>query len=93
VRAWILYSALRIGVFLVLFALLFALTNTIGLQPAWLIAAVVAALLALCISYIFFRQLRERVALEVANARSSTDRSTPSNTGSDEDAEDGLRGD
>ena len=82
-RAWILYSALRVGVFLVLFALLFALTTTIGLQPAWLIAAVVAALLALCISYIFFRGLRERVALDIAAARAA-----PAKSGEDEEVED-----
>jgi inner membrane protein involved in colicin E2 resistance len=93
VRAWIVYSALRVGVFLVLFALLFALTNTIGLQPAWLIAAVVAALLALCISYIFFRPLRERVALDVAAARSGTARVGAAKAGSDEDVEDAARGD
>jgi Na+/melibiose symporter-like transporter len=87
VRAWILYSALRVGVFLVLFALLFALTTAIGLQPAWLIAAVVAALLALCISYIFFRRLRERVALELAAARAA-----PVKSGEDEDVEDRADG-
>lgn len=91
-RAWILYSALRVGVFLVLFALLFGLTTTIGLQPAWLIAAVVAALLALCISYIFFRGLRERVALDVAKARSGV-AGAARKAGSDEDAEDAARGD
>ena len=86
-RAWILYSALRVGVFVVLFALLFALTNTIGLQPAWLIAAVVAALLALCLSYIFFRRLRERVALDLAAARAARPKS-----GDDEDVEDRAGG-
>jgi Na+/melibiose symporter-like transporter len=87
VRAWIVYSALRVGVFLLLFALLFALTNSIGLQPAWLIAAAVAALLALCISYIFFHRLRERVALELAAARTASPR-----PGNDEQAEDGAGG-
>ena len=86
-RAWIVYSALRVGVFLVLFALLFALTTTIGLQPAWLIAAVVAALLALCISYIFFRRLRERVALDIAAARAA-----PAKSGDDEEVEDRAGG-
>ena len=82
-RAWIVYSALRVGVFVVLFALLFALTTAIGLQPAWLIAAVVAALLALCVSYIFFSRLRERVALDLAAARAA-----PAKSGEDEDVED-----
>jgi inner membrane protein involved in colicin E2 resistance len=92
VRAWILYSALRVGVFLLLFALLFALTSAIGWNPAWLIAACAAALLALCISYIFFRPLRDRVALDVAAARTGAQAGSP-RAGSDEDAEDAARGD
>ena len=91
-RAWILYSALRVGVFLLLFALLFALTASIGLNPAWLISACAAALLALCISYIFFRPLRDRVALDVAAARSGVKSGAPQ-AGSDEDVEDAARGD
>ncbi|MEP6841914.1 MAG: DUF4229 domain-containing protein [Pseudolysinimonas sp.] len=88
-RAWILYSALRVGIFAVLFALLYTLTASIGLNPAWLISALVAAVLALCISYIFFRSLRERVALDVVAARAGTTRSATTKTGSDEDIEDG----
>jgi inner membrane protein involved in colicin E2 resistance len=91
VRAWIVYSALRVGVFLVLFALLYALTASIGLNPAWLISACAAALLALCISYIFFRPLRDRVALGVAAARSGATTNAP-RPGSDEDAEDQAPG-
>lgn len=86
-RAWIVYSALRVGVFLLVFVLLFALTTAIGLEPAWLISACAAAVLALCISYIFFRPLRDRVALEVATARTATVK-----PGGDEDAEDRARG-
>jgi Na+/melibiose symporter-like transporter len=93
VRAWILYSAVRIGVFLLLFALLYALAASIGLNPAWLIAALAAAVLALCISYIFFRSLRERVALDVAAARTGTAKPAAARSGSDEDAEDAARGD
>lgn len=91
-RAWILYSALRVGVFLAIFALLLALTTAIGWNPAWLISACAAAVLALCVSYIFFRPLRERVALDLVAARSgATDRAPKA--GSDEDAEDAARGD
>ena len=86
-RAWIVYSAVRVGVFLLLFALLFALTAAVGLEPAWLISAVVAALLALCISYIFFGRLRERVAVEVAAGRVA-----PAKSGDDEDVEDRAGG-
>ena len=92
-RAWILYSAVRIGVFLLLFALLYALTASIGLNPAWLISALAAAVLAFCISYIFFRPLRERVALDVVAARAGTAKAPAAKAGSDEDVEDAARGD
>ena len=92
-RAWILYSALRVGVFLVIFVLLFALISSLGLQPAWLFAAIAAAVLALCISYIFFRPLRERVAQDVVAARAGTVKAAAAKAGSDEDVEDTARGD
>ena len=92
-RAWILYSALRVGVFLAIFAVLFALTTAIGWNPAWLISACAAAVLALCVSYIFFRPLRERVALDLVAARSGTTGDRAPKAGSDEDAEDTARGD
>lgn len=91
VRAWILYSALRIGTFLVLFGLLYALTATVWPGTAWVIAAVGAAVLALCISYIFFKPLRERVALELVAAREGSPRRRVASVGSDEDIEDRLR--
>ena len=93
VRAWILYSALRVGVFLVLFVGLYALTTSIGFDPAWLISALAAAVLAFCISYIFFRPLRERVALDVVAARAGTAKAPAAKAGSDEDVEDTARGD
>jgi membrane protein YdbS with pleckstrin-like domain len=93
VRAWILYSGLRVGVFLVLFAALYAVTASLGLNPAWAIAAIGAAVLALCISYIFFKPLRDRVALSVADARTSTAPAPAVKAGSDEDVEDAARGD
>jgi len=92
VRAWIVYSALRVGVFLALFGLLFVLTTAIGFEPAWLISGCAAAVLALCISYIFFGRLRQRVALDLAAVRSGST-STAHRAGSDEDAEDTARAD
>jgi inner membrane protein involved in colicin E2 resistance len=92
-RAWILYSAVRIGVFLVLFVALYALTASIGFDPAWLISALAAAALAFCISYIFFRPLRERVALDVVAARAGTGKAAVTKAGSDEAVEDTARGD
>ncbi len=92
-RAWIVYSALRVGVFLVIFVVLYALTTAIGWNPAWVISACAAAVLALCISYIFFRPLRERVAMDVVAARSGATKAKTPRAGSDEDAEDAARGD
>lgn len=84
-RSWILYSALRLGLFAVLFAGGYALA--VHLWGAGLLsaaaAAIVAALAAFCLSYIFFGRLRARVAGELAASRRPAPR-----TGSDEDAED-----
>lgn len=77
VRSWLLFSALRVLVFLVPFGILFA----IGLE--WWIAALVAAAIGFCVSYIFLRPLRDRVALQFAESRGHAPKPT-----SDEEAED-----
>jgi uncharacterized membrane protein len=92
VRAWILYSALRLGLFAVLFGILYVLTVSAFPTIAWAIAGVGGAILALCVSYIFLKQLRDRVALELVNARASTGTVAKVKAGSDEDAEDSARG-
>jgi hypothetical protein len=84
VRAWIIYSAVRIGLFAVIFLVLWGLTAHLW-SFAWAAAAVVAALASFCISYIFFGRLRARVASELAASRR---RSAPA--GSDENAEDAV---
>jgi len=89
VRAWILFSALRLGLFAVLFGVLYALTASTWPSFAWLIAALGAAVLAFCISYIFFGPLRERVALEIVDARAGKARPAASGP-SDEDVEDSV---
>lgn len=81
-RPWILYSVLRVGLFLVLFGVIYALTAQVW-SFAWVIAAVAAALLSFCISYIFFGRLRTRVAEEFAARRPREARA-----GSDEATED-----
>ena len=78
VRAWILYSVVRVLVFAVPFGVLYA----IGLD--WWIAALIAAAIGFCVSYIFLRGLREGVTTQLAAAREQ--RLTPR---SDEEAEDG----
>jgi hypothetical protein len=44
--------------------------SLIGIN-VWL-AAIIAAALGFCVAYIFFRRLRERVAVELAEARANT---------------------
>jgi hypothetical protein len=83
-RAWILYTALRVGLFVVLTAILYAvLVRFMGTTLlAGAAAAAVAALLSFCVSYIFLGRLRARVASEFAARRGARPAS------SDEDAED-----
>jgi hypothetical protein len=57
------YSIVRVGMFLALFALLLVL----GVD--WWIAAIAAAVIALCISYIFLSKLRAKVAQELHDRR------------------------
>jgi uncharacterized membrane protein len=76
-RAWVLFSAVRVLAFAVPFGILFAL----GLE--WWIAALVAAVVGFCVSYIFLRPLRDRVALQLAEARAAAPKPTR-----DEEAED-----
>lgn len=76
-RALLLFSAVRVLVFAVPFAILFAL----GVD--WWIAALIAAVVGFCVSYIFLRPLRDRVALQLAEARNAAPK--PS---ADEEAED-----
>ena len=67
-RPWIPYTLLRVGLFAVFFAVLFAL----GLE--WWLAGLIAAALGFCVAYIFFRRLRDRVAVDLAAARAHTDK-------------------
>ena len=76
-RAWLLFSAVRLLAFVAPFVLLYAL----GVD--WWIAALGAAVIGFCVSYIFLAPLRERAALQLAQARA-----TGRTTGADEEAED-----
>jgi hypothetical protein len=63
VRPWIKFTLIRILIFaVILVVLLFAHVNSV-------LAAVIAALGGLGISYLFFRKLRDEVSLEFANRR------------------------
>ena len=80
-RAWVIYSVVRVGLFAGVFLLLWLL----GIE--WWLAAISAAVIALCISYIFFGKLRARVAEEIEARRKAA--GVPA-ANSDEDAEDSL---
>lgn len=78
VRAWVLYTIARILVFALPFGVLYA----IGFD--WWIAALIAAAIGFCLSYILLRGLREGVTTQLAAGKS--ERLTPRR---DEEAEDG----
>jgi hypothetical protein len=60
VRPWIKYSLIRLGIFLVVLAILLVL----NVNP--FLAAVIAAIAGFVLSYIFFRKIRDEVAAELA---------------------------
>ena len=63
VPAWLLFTVLRVLMFVVPFAVLLAL----GIE-GWL-AAVLAAIIGLCLSYIFLRTPRDSVARDLYQVR------------------------
>jgi uncharacterized membrane protein YraQ (UPF0718 family) len=58
-RAWIVYSIIRLGIFAV------ALGALLLLQVEPVVAALLAAVIGLCVSYIFLRGPREKVAQDI----------------------------
>lgn len=65
VRAWLIYTVLRVLVFVVPFAVLMLL------QVPWLWSAIIAAVVGFCLSYVLLRGQRERVALALAASRAA----------------------
>jgi hypothetical protein len=65
VKPWVAYSLLRVG----LFAAAFAILMLLGIE--WWLSAVLAAVIGLCVSYIFFGGLRARVAADLAARRAA----------------------
>ena len=60
------YGLLRVGVFAVVFALLLLVRVDL-----WWLWAVVAAVVSLCVGYIFFGRLRDAAAREFADRRAA----------------------
>lgn len=73
-KPWIIYSLIRLGLFAGVFALLY---GVLSFEP-WL-AAIIAAVIGVAASYLFFRRQRDAAVAGLAQRRS-----TPS---ADEDAE------
>jgi heme O synthase-like polyprenyltransferase len=67
-RQWVVYSAIRVGIFAVALVVLLVVGVT-----GW-IAAIVATVIGLCVSYIFFRPQRDAVAKSIVDIRSTKDR-------------------
>lgn len=79
-KPWLIYSVIRVAIFGV------ALTVLLILQaPGWL-AAIIAAIIGMTVSYLFFRPQRDAVTKTVYDRRTGKTQA-PSD---DEDAEDGL---
>jgi hypothetical protein len=64
VRPWIKYTLIRIVLFAGVLAVLMLFTPA----PPWL-ATIIAAVVGLCVSYIFFRPQRDQLALSISARR------------------------
>lgn len=64
-KPWVAYSLLRVG----LFAAVFAVLMLLGIE--WWLSAIIAAVIGLCVSYIFFGRLRDRVTRDIAARRAA----------------------
>lgn len=78
-RPGIVYALLRVGVFAAVFVLLLLVRYDL-----WWLWAVVAAVISLCVGYIFFGRLRDAAARDAADRRAAR-----ASGNSDESAEDG----
>jgi L-lactate permease len=84
-RTWLVYTLIRVGIFAVVLTLLLLLQIT-----PWL-AAVIAALISLCISIIVLRKPRDEASRSLYVARENrgkAHREGPSAAAEDEDVED-----
>jgi putative Mn2+ efflux pump MntP len=72
VKPWVAYSLIRIGIFAAAFAPLY-----LAGVPWWL-AALIAAIIGLCVAYIFFGRLRDAVAVDLAERRARPSRDADS---------------
>ena len=66
-KPWLQYALIRVGIFAVVFAVLYLLN-----QELWWAWAIGAALISLCVGYIFFGKLRNRIAADFAARQADT---------------------
>ena len=83
-RPWIKYSLIRIGIFVVVLAVLLVL------QVNPYLSAISAAVAQFVISYVFFRKLRDRVAAEFATRNEKPEPIKNVDTEAEDDALDRL---
>lgn len=76
-RVWLVYSLLRVGLFAVPFALLMVA------NVPWYWAAIVAAVISLCASYIFLGRQRQAMAEDLSAMRRGRRRPVEDNTAED----------
>lgn len=67
-RQWILFSIIRVGTFAAALAILMLL----GVNG--FVAAIGAAIIGFCVSYIFLRKQREAVSMSIGHLRENKDR-------------------
>ena len=72
VKPWIAYSLARVGVFAL------ALIVLMLLAVPWWAAAPIAAVIGLCVGFIFFGKLRDAVALDIVARRSAPEKDADS---------------
>lgn len=65
-RIWVLYSVIRVGVFFAVFTLLMVY------EIDWWLSAILAAIISLCVSYLFLRRPREKLARSIHDLRHGT---------------------
>jgi hypothetical protein len=89
-RAWIIYSVLRLALFLVPFLILFGIGKALpGTKLTWYVAALLAAVIGFALSMVVLRRQRDAVSIAVAEWREGKNIVPPTN-GYDEDEEDRL---
>lgn len=83
-RSWLVYSLIRIGLFLGVFVILYL----VGLEWYW--AALAAALISMSLSIIFLQKPREEAAESLYRARHDKTAHTTPTLGEDEAVEDAV---